>query len=135
MKNAHVILLCSSLLLMLACHVKQSEPTKTAVLSEAEKMPVVISARILVKPDSIESFKRIGAEMLYETRKEEGCVQYNLLQDTENPCLFLFFEEYKNKQAQVFHSEQPYLASFRSRRDPMLQEPALATIYIVAEKK
>lgn len=135
MKKVQVVLLFSSFLLMTACGAKQSEPAQTTVLPSANEMPVVMAARILVVPDSIEAFKGIAGEILTETRKEEGCVQYQLLQDIENPCLFLFFEEYKNEEAQVFHSQQPYLASFRERRDPMLQEPAKATVYVVSEKK
>lgn len=135
MKKTQLILLFSVLISMWACNTKQPETTSAPVSPQADERPVLISAQIHIKPDSIEAFKRMSQEILHETRKEAGCVAYNLSQDIGNLGLFLFFEEYANKQAQTFHSEQPYLATFRQRREPLLQVPAKATIYTVSEKR
>lgn len=92
---------------------------------------VIITSRISIKPDSIEVFIKLAENIIAETKKEKGCLEYYFLQDPFNPTGFFFYEKYKDQEAQIFHSGQDYLKDFKKRREQMLQCPPVLNIYKV----
>jgi quinol monooxygenase YgiN len=55
---------------------------------------LIIVARIEAKTDKIKQVKTALLKLIKPTRKEEGCLQYDLHQDNENPDVFLFYERW-----------------------------------------
>lgn len=92
---------------------------------------VIITSRISIKPDSIEAFIKLAENIIAETKKEKGCLEYYFLQDPFNPTGFFFYEKYKDQESQIFHSGQDYLKDFKKQREPMLQCPHVLNIYKV----
>lgn len=90
---------------------------------------VIIAAKMEIKADSIKSFKDIAKPLIEATKQEKGCIKYSLYQDSCNPSVFFFFEEYKNEEAYIYHSKQKYLEVFKERRAPMLVSKPDAVIY------
>lgn len=80
--------------------------------------PIIVEAGLRVK--DAEAFKRLAADVVAQTRKEPGCLRYDLLQDVEDPNIFLFIEEYKNEDAFQTHRNMPYMAPFRIEREKLL---------------
>ncbi|MFY9173896.1 MAG: putative quinol monooxygenase [Peptococcia bacterium] len=66
---------------------------------------IKIVVKVTVKPGKAEDFKNIAAELVAETRKEEGCISYQLFQDNQNPDLLFFIEEWTNGEALNAHRE------------------------------
>ena len=81
---------------------------------------VIIEAGLRVV--DAEAFKRLAAGVIEQTRKEPGCLRYDLLQDTEDPNIFLFIEEYKDEEAFQTHRNMPYMAPFRAEREKLLDK-------------
>lgn len=54
--------------------------------------------------------------LIEPTRKEAGCLRYELHQSLDNPHMFIMLEKYKNKAAFDFHVNQPYLVDFKNSR-------------------
>ena len=77
-------------------------------------MKKIIIARLFIKNESIESFKKRSDEIIQKTRKEKGCLFYSLFQDVSSPGEFLFYEEYVNQDAMDIHSKSEYLKNFRT---------------------
>jgi quinol monooxygenase YgiN len=71
-----------------------------------------IVARFFIKNDSIDAFKCLAAELVEETRKEEGCLFYSLFEDAACPGEFLFYEEYQNQAAVDLHIGSAYFQVF-----------------------
>lgn len=94
---------------------------------------VVITSRILVKTSCIESFMEIAKTIVEVSRAEEGCIEYEFLQNPFQPEAFFFYEVYKNSEAQSFHSKQEYLKDFKELRKPMLQQLPELKIYRAVE--
>jgi quinol monooxygenase YgiN len=44
--------------------------------------------------------------------KEAGCIQYDLHQDNQNPAIFLFFENWENRELWQDHMNNTHLAEF-----------------------
>jgi quinol monooxygenase YgiN len=64
---------------------------------------IKVVARMIVKEHHIEEFISCASELVSETRKEEGCIAYQLYQDVRNNKLLTFIEEYENQEAFDFH--------------------------------
>ena len=73
-----------------------------------------VIARLFIKNELIESFKKQAAVIIQKTRKEKGCLFYSLFQDVSSPGEFLFYEEYASQEALDIHSNSEYLKTFRT---------------------
>ncbi len=73
-----------------------------------------VIARLFIKNESIESFKKQAVEIIQMTRKEKGCLFYSLFHDVFSPGEFLFYEEYASQDALDIHSNSAYLKTFRT---------------------
>ncbi len=73
-----------------------------------------VIARLFIKNESIDSFKKQAAVIIQKTRKEKGCLFYSLFQDVTSTGEFLFYEEYASQEALDIHSNSEYLNIFRT---------------------
>ncbi len=64
-------------------------------MDNQQKIRVV--ARVVALPDKIEELKTILIGLLEPTRKETGCIFYELMQNQTNPAEFVFVEEWKSE--------------------------------------
>lgn len=58
---------------------------------------LTIVAPLYAKKDQIELLKSELHKLIEITRNEEGCLNYDLHQDNENPTHFLFFENWESR--------------------------------------
>lgn len=73
---------------------------------------LTIVARIEAKADKIEQVKTALLKLIEPTRKEEGCLQYNLHQDNENPEIFLFYENWQSRTLWQTHMNNDHLKTY-----------------------
>jgi quinol monooxygenase YgiN len=71
-----------------------------------------IIARVFIKKNAIEVFKKLAIELVQKSRNETDCLQYNLFQDVLDSEEFVFIEEYSNQDALDFHFKSDYLNAF-----------------------
>lgn len=65
---------------------------------------IIITAKSIVKNENINEFKKLANELVTESRKEEGCIEYKLLHDINNSESFIFLEQWKDKEAVERHN-------------------------------
>ena len=58
-----------------------------------------VVARIVAKPDKVEEVRELLSGLIEPTRREEGCVAYELLQNRSDPTDFTFVEEWASDAA------------------------------------
>lgn len=80
-------------------------------------MTLTIVARIEAKADSVELVKSELLKLIEPTRAEEGCIQYDLQQDNENPAVFLFFENWENRELWQTHMGNEHLKAYMEATD------------------
>ena len=73
---------------------------------------LTIIARIEAKKDRADLVKSELLKLIEPTRKEEGCLQYDLHQDNENPAVFLFFENWASRELWQEHMKSAHLAAY-----------------------
>jgi quinol monooxygenase YgiN len=62
-------------------------------------------------PEKAEELKSICLGLIEPTRKEEGCISYELYQDITNPGKFTFVENWKSEEHLNIHLKSPHLTS------------------------
>ena len=74
--------------------------------------PLIILAQIEAKPESVDLMKAELTKLIEPTRKENGCLQYDLHQDNEKPEFFVFYEVWENRELWQVHMKNENLAAF-----------------------
>ncbi|WP_447950735.1 putative quinol monooxygenase [Chryseobacterium koreense] len=68
--------------------------------------------------EAIELFKKLVSE----TRKEQGCLQYDLIEDHENKGVFILIERWETQEYHYQHCCSDHLLDFRNHARTMLEE-------------
>ena len=83
---------------------------------------LTIVAHIHAQPDQADLVKAELEKLLPITRAEDGCLQYDLHQDHENPAHFLFFENWASREQWRTHMDAPHLAAYMAATDGAVTE-------------
>ena len=73
---------------------------------------IVLIAKSTVQEGKQEEFVRIAKKMVEETRKEEGCISYDLVKDETDDVVFCFIEKYKDEAALEAHRASAYFQTY-----------------------
>ena len=73
---------------------------------------LTIVANIKAKTDKIDLVKAELEKLIDITRAEEGCLQYDLHQDNENPAHFMFYENWESRELWQEHMNNTHLAEY-----------------------
>lgn len=83
---------------------------------------LTIVARILAKEEKRELVKTELLKLIRPTRAEEGCINYDLHQDEQNPNLFLFYENWENRTLWQQHMNKAHLAAYIKATEGAVEE-------------
>lgn len=78
----------------------------------AELLTVV--AWMQAKPGKEDELRTAVLAVIEPTRKEEGCVQYDLHEHTEHPGAFVFYENWTSKEHLARHAASAHLLDRKS---------------------
>lgn len=95
------------------------------------KQQLTIIARILVKAEKRELVQSELMKLIEMTRAEEGCINYDLHQDNENPNLFLFYENWVSRELWQKHMETAHLAAFKVATDGAVEEIVINEMTVI----
>jgi len=84
---------------------------------------LTVMAKIKAKPGKEEETKAVLEGLLKPTRQEEGCIQYDMHQDHDDPSLFFFYENWESREHLDRHLKTPHLKDFLGQEDALLEEP------------
>ena len=83
---------------------------------------LTIVANIHANPDQIDLVKAELEKLIPITRAEQGCVQYDLHRDNENPAHFMFYENWESRELWQTHMDAPHLAAYMKATDGAVAE-------------
>lgn len=64
---------------------------------------IYVVSKSVVREDKLEDYKKQTVRLIEETRKEKGCIAYDLCQDINNPNILTFLERWESKEALDAH--------------------------------
>ncbi|MGR5132491.1 putative quinol monooxygenase [Vibrio alfacsensis] len=73
---------------------------------------LTIVANIIAKADQVELVKAELLKLIDVTRAEEGCINYDLHQDNENPAHFTFYENWESRELWQQHMGNEHLVEY-----------------------
>lgn len=83
---------------------------------------LTIVANIRTKADKIDLVKAELLKLIDITRAEEGCINYNLHQDNENPTHFLFYENWESRELWQVHMGNKHLQGYMAATEGAVEE-------------
>ncbi len=84
---------------------------------------LTVVAQIQAKPGKEEDVRRLLLTLIEPTRKEEGCVQYDLHVHTGDPGRFVFYENWTSREHLDRHLASPHLAAAVALAGDLLAAP------------
>ncbi|RRQ45705.1 putative quinol monooxygenase [Chryseobacterium sp. SC28] len=88
-------------------------------------MQIYLSAVFHIKENAMMDAIELLKKLVIETRKEQGCVQYDLFEDHRNKGVFFVHENWQSAEDLHSHQVSDYLADFREDIAPMLENPTI----------
>lgn len=92
-------------------------PTSSTLISckqkpkKMSKNTLHVVAIVETSAERAEELKSICLGVIEPTRKEDGCISYELYQDTTNPGKFTFIENWQSKDHLDVHLKTPHLVA------------------------
>ncbi len=83
---------------------------------------LTIIANIKTKEDKVELVKTELLKLIDVTRAEEGCINYDLHQDNENPGHFLFYEKWESRELWQAHMGNKHLSEYVAATEGAVEE-------------
>ena len=93
------------------------------------KSNIRVVARFAAKPDRVKDVKNILSELVDPTRSEDGCITYELLQNTQDPTDFTFVEEWTTQAALDKHLTTEHIKRSRSQTEGLLDAGPDVRVY------
>ncbi|MDO6764450.1 putative quinol monooxygenase [Agarivorans sp. 1_MG-2023] len=86
-------------------------------------MPTLtIVANIKANADKIDLVKAELLKLIEVTRAEEGCINYDLHQDNDNPAHFMFYENWTSRELWQTHMGNTHLAEYMAATEGAVEE-------------
>jgi quinol monooxygenase YgiN len=73
---------------------------------------IVVVGRVQTDPEKRAQMLEVAHKVASASREEEGCVDYRVFEDTEQPNNFVFVEEWKDEDALQQHFGTGHIAEF-----------------------
>lgn len=87
--------------------------------------------RFRAKAGQEEPLKSVLASLLAPTRREAGCIQYDLWQDTSDPAVLCIVERWENQDTHQAHVAGAGLHATLASAGPLFDGPPQAGTYAV----
>lgn len=86
---------------------------------------LTVVAKMVAQNGSAEALKAELLKLLTPTRKEEGCIEYRLHQDNDDPSVFLFYENWESRSHLDRHMESAHFKAYISAVKELVADKAV----------
>jgi len=93
---------------------------------------LTVIARIESHAGKIDFVKSELLKLIEPTKKEQGCIQYDLHQDNEKPTAFLFYERWSSTLLWQKHMKSEHLMAFIKNTEGVLADLDISQMSLVS---
>ncbi len=79
-------------------------------------------SKMIVKQGKVDEFISIFKEMIEPTKDEQGCIQYEMYQDEDNPALLIVLEQWNCREDFDRHLESEHFKKIAPKMVALLSE-------------
>ena len=87
--------------------------------------PLYLVVNIKVLAENKEFVKAELMKLVLPTRKEVGCLSYNIYEDNKDPNSFVFYENWENYQAWQSHRQTKHMQKYYELTNGMIEAKQL----------
>ena len=77
--------------------------------------PLILVARVIANPGHEEAVRQALLRLVENTRKEKGCLQYDLHRSIEDAANFVFYELWETEEDLKAHANSAFMQAHRER--------------------
>jgi quinol monooxygenase YgiN len=89
-------------------------------MQAAEGTMLTVIAKVRAKPGREEDVLAELLKLVEETRKEDGCLNYDLHRSQTEPAVFMFYENWTDRAALDSHAASPHMKAWGTKQPEML---------------
>lgn len=93
---------------------------------------IVLIAKSIVAEKNVAEFLQVAKKLVEETRKEVGCIYYDLVQDTNEKDVFYFVEKYADQEAVDLHKNSAYFQNYVPQMQALREDSQLIHCDVVS---
>lgn len=86
----------------------------------------VVCVTVHTKPECVQQFLQATLDNARNTRKEAGNLRFDVLQADDNPCHFLLYEAYKQKEDFTSHQQTGHYLRWKQTVADHMAQPRSA---------
>ena len=83
---------------------------------------LIVVATVVAKKEFVEIVKSELLKLVPPTRKEAGCIEYNLHQDNEDPAVFVFYETWGSLASLENHMNSEHFKNYVNAVGDLIEE-------------
>jgi quinol monooxygenase YgiN len=91
---------------------------------------LIVHVHVRVKPECVETFKRVTIANARESLKEPGIAKFDTVQQQDDPTRFVLVEAYRTPEAPAAHKETRHYQAWRDAVAPMMVEPRASVKFV-----
>ena len=113
----------------------EDHPTVALVRSKVKDpaKPFALFVTIKAKPGKEKELEAACAPCIAATKKEAGCLAYELNQDPDDPATYVMFEKFRNVAALKAHLKLEHTAKLLKALETLTDGGIKAKVYVVPE--
>jgi quinol monooxygenase YgiN len=113
----------------------EDHPVVTLVKSKVNDpaKPFALLVTIKAKPGKGKDLEAAFAPCIAATKKEPGCLAYELNQDPDDTTAYVMFEKFKNVAALEGHLKLEHTVKLFAALEPLIDGQIMAKVYVVPE--
>ena len=85
--------------------------------------PVKVIVKIVARPDAASAMRAVVLKLAAESRKEDGCLSYDVLQNSAEPHVFVLIEEWTSGAHLDAHNLTPHVQEAVTKATPLAAAP------------
>ncbi len=82
---------------------------------------IIVTAKFTAKPGMRQKIVEISQKAIELTRKEEGCISYNLLKNSGDDKTLMYYEEWESLDALRVHLKTDHILEAREARKDLIE--------------
>ncbi|KAA0212040.1 antibiotic biosynthesis monooxygenase [bacterium] len=90
---------------------------------------LTVIATITAKSGRVGEVRRELDKLVTATRREEGCINYDLHVSLKDACTFVFYENWESGEALRAHAASPHMQAWAGVREALLAAPVKVELF------
>ncbi len=86
---------------------------------------LIVVAKVVAKKEAVQQLKSELLKLINPTRNEEGCLNYVLHQDIDDPSVFIFYETWESAAFLEKHTQSDHYQAFGKAAAGLIAEKAV----------